>query len=270
MRGSLQYLGAWLMPWRQDFRVRGYPSGLQFHAHHRDVIGRHIAKYGSHEPELTAWIASYLKTAKSGLYIDIGANLGWHVVHAARHSSVEAIAAFEPDPFNGWLLSRNLSLNGIEKAVVSNSAIGAVCGQATLHSYKASNRGRHSLLADYGRGSMNVPLSDLDSALDRLGLSNRHVSLIKIDVEGYEPAVIAGATRTLAQTDAIALELSPQLSNAGSLNTASMINQLGSLGFSPSMIGKSCQTTEVGIESLLALQGQADVLWLRSPIRAAT
>lgn len=258
-RGFLQYVGAWLSPWRHDFRVRAHPSGLEFHAHYRDVIGRHLAKYGTHEPELTDWISRYLDTAASGLYVDVGANLGWHVAHAARHSSVEAIVAFEPDPFNGWLLNRNLSLNGIEKAIVSNSAIGAQSGRARLHNYKPSNRGRHSLLADYGHGSLNVPLSDLDSALERLGFGDKHVSLIKIDVEGYEPAVIAGAIQTLARTDAVVLELSPQISEAGGLSITPMIESLLAKGFSAFTIGQD----RITVDQMLNLRGQTDVLWIK-------
>ena len=42
-------------------------------------------------------------------------------------------------------------------------------------SYRSTNYGRHNLLTDYGYGSTEVPLADLDSALDRLGLGDRRV-----------------------------------------------------------------------------------------------
>jgi len=261
--GTLRLLGAWLTPWRHGFRVRASESGLAFYAHHRDVIGRHLAKYGSHEPELTAWVAGYLQHAEPGLFIDIGANLGWHVVHAAQHRSVETIVAFEPDPFNGWLLNRNLTFNKIDKAVVSNNAVGDRSGIARLHSYKASNRGRHSLLKDYGLGSLNVPLTDLDSALEQLGLNERHVSLIKIDVEGYEPAVIAGATKTLARTEALVLEFSPQLSGDGALSTRHMTNALQGMGFAPFRL-QGNEALPLDTEQLNRIDHQCDVIWLRS------
>ena len=43
------FLLAWLMPWRPAFRTRAKQSKLSFFVHRRDIIGRHIAKYGSHE-----------------------------------------------------------------------------------------------------------------------------------------------------------------------------------------------------------------------------
>jgi hypothetical protein len=44
----------------------------------------------------------------------------------------------------------NLSLNGIDNVIVESSAVSARCGFVGLYHYKASNRGRHSILANYG------------------------------------------------------------------------------------------------------------------------
>ena len=54
--GIAVFLAAWLMPWRPAFRVRAADSGLKFFVHYRDLIGRHIAKYGTHEPIPTRWL----------------------------------------------------------------------------------------------------------------------------------------------------------------------------------------------------------------------
>ena len=121
--GTLAFVLAWFIPWRPAFGVRAGASNLTFYVHHRDTIGRHIAKYGSHEPLLTRWLSDYLATARPGIFVDVGANLGWHALHAAQHQTVAAVVAFEPDPFNAWLLDRNLSANGIDKVVVA-SAVG--------------------------------------------------------------------------------------------------------------------------------------------------
>jgi FkbM family methyltransferase len=107
-------------------------------------------------------MAEFLSAAPRGIAIDIGANLGWHAVHAARHPNVETLVAFEPDPFNAWLLERNLAENGIENVIVENRAVGAAPGVAKLHRYKGANYGRHSIAADHGYGSRSVPVTDLD------------------------------------------------------------------------------------------------------------
>src|SRR5262245_60205590 len=109
--GMLAYAAAWLVPWRPIYQVRTSDAKLLFAVHRRDGIGRHIAKYGAHEPRLTAWIARRLERSPPGIFVDVGANIGWHTIHAARHHAVETVVAFEPDPFNAWLLDRNLSIN---------------------------------------------------------------------------------------------------------------------------------------------------------------
>jgi FkbM family methyltransferase len=261
--GTAVFLAAWLMPWRPAFRVRATDSGLKFFVHYLDLIGRHIAKYGTHEPIPTRWLENYLGSAPKGIFIDVGANLGWHAVHAAQHPSVETVVAFEPDPFNAWLLDRNLTENGIGNAIVSNAAVGAQSGNVRLNRYKSSNYGRHSLLTDYGYGSRIVPIVALDNALNQLGLSDRPVSVLKIDVEGYEPAVIAGASKTLERTAAVIMEYSPDLSSAGGLSAQDMIGRLLTAGFLPFELDKEGRAVPVSVEKLQTFTGQMDLVMIR-------
>jgi len=260
--GTLAFLSAWLVPWRPAFRVRAGESKLTFLVHRRDLAGRHIAKYGIYEPVLTRWISDYLAASAPGIFVDVGANLGWHAVHAARHKAVETAVAFEPDPFNAWLLDRNLSLNAVDNVVVSTCAVGARRGLIRLHKYKNSNRGRHSVLTDYGYGSRLVPLTDLDTALDNVGLTDRRVLIVKIDVEGYEPEVVAGARRTLARADAVIIEFSPGLSRAGGLSTEAMLDQLYAAGLAPYRLEAREWAAEkpAGVRPF---EGQMDLIWTR-------
>ncbi|MGC1466548.1 MAG: FkbM family methyltransferase [Pseudolabrys sp.] len=262
--GTATFLAAWLTPWRPAFRVRPPGSKLSFYVHHRDLIGRHIAKYGTHEPVPTRWIDNYLRTANPGLFVDVGANLGWHAIHAAQLPAVETVVAFEPDPFNVWLLDRNLAENGVTNAIVNATAVGAASGVARLHRYKSSNYGRHSLLTDYGFGSRNVPIVDLDSALERLGLGGRPVAVIKIDVEGYEPAVIAGASKTLERTGAVILEYSPDLGRAGGLQAEAMLEVFKARGFSPYALDDNGNTVALKPGALHGFAGQMDLVFLRN------
>src|SRR5690606_29023109 len=130
---------------------------------------------------LTRWIANLLDATPQAIVIDIGANLGWHTLHAARHRNVETVVAFEPDPYNAWLLERGLAANEIDNVIVDHHAVGAAPGVARLYRYKSANFGRHSLAGDQGHGSRRVPVTDLDGALAALGLGARAIALIKID-----------------------------------------------------------------------------------------
>ena len=143
------------------------------------------------------------------------------------------MVAFEPDQFNASLLGRNLSLNGIDNVIVRTCAVGARRGSVRLHQYKGSNRGRHSVLADYGHGSQMVPITDLDTELATLGLADRPILIMKIDVEGYEPEVVAGAKQALARAGVVVVEHSPGLSQAGGLSYEGMLDQLYASGLTP-------------------------------------
>jgi len=262
--GTLAYLAAWLVPWQPVFRAQA-STGLVFFAHRRDVIGRHIAKYGAHEPLLTRWIGEHLKL-RPGLFVDAGANIGWHSLHAAR-SGASAVVAFEPDPFNAWLLDRNIAGNKIGNVIVVASALGEHRGTVQFHRYKASNFGRHSAIAGDEHGSAaTVPLVDLDGALGDLGLAAKPVSVLKIDVEGYEPAVIAGAARTLSMTDAIALEYSPALSRAGGLSVGRMFGTLGRAGFAPFSLTADGTLAALDAKALLGIEAQTDLIWLKRQV----
>jgi len=270
--GTLAFLSAWLVPWRPAFCIRSRQSKLPFYVHHRDLLGRHLAKYGNYEPVITGLISDFLASAPRGIVVDVGANVGWHVVHAAQHKSVATVVAFEPDSFNGWLLDRNLSLNDIENVVLATGAVGARRGAIRLYKYKRSNRGRHTVLANLGYGSRIVPMTDLDSALDDFALAGEPVLILKIDVEGYEPAVVAGARRTLARTAVVIMEFSPGLSQSSGLSVETMLDQLCAAGLAPyrlesqvseSQVSESQASTAQPLAAGEDFEGQMDLVWIR-------
>lgn len=262
--GTLKFLLAWLTPWRLAFLTRSKLSKLRFFVHHRDMLARHVAKYGEYEPDLTAWIDRHLQHPLSGIVVDIGANVGWHTVHAAVQDKVETVVAFEPDAFNAWLLDSNLSLNCIDNVIVSGCAVGAKLSVARLYRYKRSNLGRHSVVRDYGFGSRLVSLTDLDTALDAFGLAGRRVLLLKIDVEGYEPAVISGAAKTLARTDAVLIEYSPELYRAAGTPVQPMIDLMYGGGFAPHRVETGGHLVPISGVDLSNIQWQVDLVWLKT------
>jgi FkbM family methyltransferase len=173
--GTLKFLLARLAPWKVAVGIRAGRSNLAFFVHYRDAIGRHIAKYGTHEPLVTQWLDDYLNAAPAGIVVDVGANVGWHTLHAAQHRNVEAVVAFEPDLFNACLLDRALSENKVDNVIINVCAVGAESGVARLFRYKNSNYGRHTLITDHGYGSRSVPVVDLDGG--------RHVANLRENLQ---------------------------------------------------------------------------------------
>jgi len=106
--GTLPIWPPGFTPWRPAFGVHATESGLTFYVHHRRHDRPPHRKYGTHEPLVTRWLADYLGGGKSGASpSDIGANLGWHAVHADASAISRRWWRSNPDPFNAWLLERN-------------------------------------------------------------------------------------------------------------------------------------------------------------------
>ncbi len=264
--GMLAFLLAHVTP-RRPLRTRAASSRLVFYVHHRDAIGRHIAKYGAHEPLLTRWLGEYLARARPGLFVDIGANIGWHALHAARYPNVDSVVAFEPDPFNFALLERNSAANGFANVICKAVAIGDKPGMLRLYRYKRSNLGRHSAAVDHGYGWQDVPVLDLDGALAEIKLENRAVAALKIDVEGFEPAVIQGAPRTLARSDVVIIEHSPDLSRAAGRSADHMITRLSERGFRPHVLRAGGGVAAIAADELRDFSGVVDIVWARAEAR---
>jgi FkbM family methyltransferase len=257
---TLKFYAAAATPWKVSVQTRAQRSGLKFVTSTLDVVGRHLAKYGGHEAELTEWIEGFLKRSAKGVFVDVGANIGWHAVHAAKQSNL--VVAFEPDAFNAWLLDQNVTGNLLDNVVVQQAAVGARNGTALLHRYKNSNRGRHSLISTSAREARTVPLVSLDAALETLGLHREPISLIKIDVEGYEPAVIHGARKALSRSQAVVTEVSPTLSTAGNLSIKDMAFELQGAGFRPNRLHEG----RLAHADINTIEGQLDIIWLRQGV----
>jgi FkbM family methyltransferase len=119
---------------------------------------------------------------------DVGANIGYYLLFwRAAAGPTAAIDCFEPDPDNLAELERNRRENAIDGARVFPVAVGARDGEASIAS------GINAVVQDGGSGAHRVPLRRLDSLLPG------PVDLLKIDVEGYEGRVLAGAGELLSR-----------------------------------------------------------------------
>jgi len=234
LRGTLSYLWQRLLPFRLPLG-RHRASGLRFRFRPRDVVGRHILRYQDYEPAITARLLQHLHACRApGLFVDVGANIGWFALNAARCASVTQVLAFEPDPGNHALLCENLEANALVGRVLPIAcALGAARGMALLHRYRGTNPGRHSLLQDHGNGRSLVAVEALDAVLAHLGVADAPIHALKLDVEGYEPAVLAGARGALARAAMVVIELSRALSEAGGLDFDGMLSQLAQARLTP-------------------------------------
>ncbi len=132
--------------------------------------------------------------------IDVGANIGMYCCLAAhRAPAARKIIAFEPVPENVRYLRRNLEENAQATGVlVEEQAVGLTSGTTQLYLLRGSTC-KHSASARNALNSttsITVPTVSLDDYAQR-ELQGHPVELLKVDVEGYEGAVLQGAHRTL-------------------------------------------------------------------------
>lgn len=152
---------------------------------------------------------------KEGSYfIDIGAHVGWYTIYAALQVGPTGKGyAFEPSPKNNLLLRNNLELNQIHNTAVLPMALSNRPGEAELF-LSAENSGDNGLVTENTvrqRASLEktkVPVSTLD---EQLSIEEfKKVALVKMDVQGSEPKVLAGMENLLQyHQPCILLEYSP-------------------------------------------------------------
>jgi FkbM family methyltransferase len=130
--------------------------------------------------------------AHDDLFVDVGANAGSYTVLACAAAGARGIA-FEPVPATFERLVRNVRLNDLEQRVVTvNKGVGAEPGEIAFTS--GMDTVDHVLApGERAEAAITVEVTSLDAFLD-----GRVPAALKIDVEGYEVPVLAGARKTLA------------------------------------------------------------------------
>ncbi|MBK9180783.1 MAG: FkbM family methyltransferase [Acidimicrobiales bacterium] len=161
------------------------------------VRGRNRAGHGGrgafvHRDALEPELAVLDRLVGPGqVVVDVGANTGVYALKAGRLVGPSGtVVAIEPNPdMIGWLQG-NVRANGLGNVRVRMLAAGERTGAATLWENRDAPNS-FSLVRRAAGAGFSVLVVPLDELLAWEGLE--HVDLVKIDVEGAEDAVLAGA-----------------------------------------------------------------------------
>jgi len=149
--------------------------------------------------------------------VDVGANQGVFTLFCADLvGSTGTVIAFEPDPEMFLTLEANAKASAKTGIELHNLALGSEDGQLTFHISRL-NRGDNRLLATRQPSGPNDPTVRV-VALDHM-LNGRRVDLVKMDVQGWEGAVLRGMKDVLGSASPpwVHLEICPHiLAKAGS------------------------------------------------------
>lgn len=137
---------------------------------------------------------------RDDVFYDVGANLGLYSCLAADVVT-QPVIAFEPHPDNADRLEDNADLNGADISVLRR-ALSDSTGQAdlTIVLDKVGSAG-HTLVSGSAPGldSITVPKIRGDELIAKEALP--HPTVLKIDVEGAEQAVLDGLEAALSHPD---------------------------------------------------------------------
>lgn len=174
----------------KDIKIEGVDFKIALNPYLNAGVDYQIYKTGNWEPEISKLIKKFMPA--KGVFLDIGANIGYHSLFAASFLKEEGMVyAFEPIPRLAKQLESSVEANYFHNLKVENSALSDKEGSAIL-SLIDENIGASSLKEAQDQNlvteKITVGLKTLNSFLNQLP----RVDLIKIDVEGNEFETLRG------------------------------------------------------------------------------
>ena len=184
-----------------------------------DVTKWRVDSFHTKEPETIKWLSSI---CDSDVLFDVGANVGMYSIFAAKICGA-SVYAFEPESQNFSLLCKNIVLNNLQELISPLcSAISDSLSVSSLNLSRFDWDGGgscHSFGEEVGfdlkpRKSPFKQLVlglGLDQLIDQFNLPTP--THLKIDVDGFEHKVIAGASKLLKdrRLKSICIELNTNL-----------------------------------------------------------
>jgi FkbM family methyltransferase len=185
--------------------VRMRNGGLVFIDTRDQSLATPIRSSGEWEPEVARVLLRFLRPG--GTVVEVGSNIGCHTLIIARAVGASgSVLAIEANPDVAELLQCTLAINSLRQVRLVNAAVMDRPCEVTIYANAA----------DLGAGAVGLPGWESDPGLSR---HKRHtvqavtldsltedlagVDLIRMDVEGCELVVLAGAEQLLSRSPRI-------------------------------------------------------------------
>jgi FkbM family methyltransferase len=199
---SLALRGA--IRWIERGRLRvpqGHGAGLLLDMRYLPISHAHVGSIAFGNLESSVQEAMVRHLGPGGIFYDVGANLGFFAMLGAHLAGVRQghVYAFEAAPENAEAIRHNAHLNGIPNITVIDKAVSSHSGRGRLQVVEDQS---WSKLEEYGEHPDTEQVIDVDLvAIDDLVGSGEipAPTLVKIDVEGAEIAVLEGMRQTITE-----------------------------------------------------------------------
>ena len=167
--------------------------------------------------------------SSNSIVVDVGAHYGYYTLWAASRAPAGQVISIEPVAENFRLLRRNLDLNSLTNTETYNVAVSDSDGEVSFNVAEASDSSgiiTHPLTKTVE--TRVLPSRSLDSLIGQ-----RHIDLMKIDTEGHELQVLAGARGTLQANPEMRMliEFNPKCLRAADREPEALLQEITDLGF---------------------------------------
>ena len=189
---------------QSPYTVKDLPHyGISMLVDVRDpAISKPILVLGEYEDAFARRLLSFVN--QDTHFVDIGANIGFFSLTVAGRAVRGRVWSVEADAQNVRLLRASMALNGFEDRVevyhmAASDAEGEVFFSTLGYDTNIGARftaKEESTLLERSLDGARKPTKLRAQTMDNL-LRGKRVDLVKVDVEGYEPAVFAGMREVL-------------------------------------------------------------------------
>lgn len=169
--------------------------GARWRLDYKTIMGKAIIKKSCTEPAEVEHFFSEAARRDCGIFLDVGANVGFYSVIGARTGIFKEIHAFEPIPENFARLRWHIRANGYD-------------GLIRAHQVAASDRAGRVLLTSGGKREATVESENIApgegcvaqaTALDSLFAFEGERLAVKMDIEGAEILALSGCKKLFAK-----------------------------------------------------------------------
>ena len=215
-----------------------------------DWISDDICRYGQWEPVLSKAILAYAR--RGGILIDAGANLGYFSLLWAAANAANRVWAFEASPRVYPKLARNIQLNRLNSQIQSfQIALSDRNGISAFECGPHEQTGWGRLVVGSVADAANVEMARMDTLFATIP----RIEVLKIDTEGADTLVLAGAEGLLREKriGAVYFEQARDQMAAMGVNPGDAVRLLEDCGYEVSRLDDPRYDGEDGVTQWQAL-----------------
>ncbi len=204
------------------------------------TLEREIFVTGTHgdERRIAEKIRAYLDRP-GAVFVDVGANVGYHTIAAGRRLAGHggAVYAFEPIRANHDRLVGNVRMNDLANVYVEHAGLSD--REETVEVRRTTRGTSNASLASEGDVREWVKLIRFDEWMRNHPL--QRIDVVKMDIEGAELRALRGMTQAIARfRPVLVVEINPMWTRRMGTSTNELIAQLHDMGYTLYECSESC------------------------------